>query len=101
MKQSLLAGGILISLFLASTAMARPPWDEDGPGGRHGPPPHGRHGPPPEAIEACRTIDVGAACHFRGRFGEMLEGHCQTVRDDRVACVPDDAPPPPPPRGRD
>jgi hypothetical protein len=73
-----------LSLFLSACASAEGP-----PGDRGG---RGRHGPPPEAIEACASASEGSSCSFTGRRGETLEGACEIVRDDQLACVPENAP---------
>lgn len=52
----------------------------------------GRRGPPPEAIEACASASAGGSCSFTGRRGETLKGTCETVREEQLVCVPENAP---------
>jgi hypothetical protein len=73
-----------LSLVLSACASAdRPAGDREG---------RGRHGPPPEAVEACTSVSEGGSCSFTGRRGETLEGTCEIVRDEQLACVPENAP---------
>lgn len=76
-----------LSVLLSACAFAEPPG-----GDREG---RGRHGPPPESIEACAAATQGDSCSFAGRRGESLEGSCEIMRDDQLACVPENAPRPP------
>jgi len=52
----------------------------------------GRKGPPPEAVEACASASVRDSCNFSGRRGENLQGTCETVRDEQLVCLPENAP---------
>ncbi len=52
--------------------------------GREGRP---HNGPPPAAFQACASAEVGDACSFEGREGD-LQGTCQTPRGERLVCVP-------------
>ncbi len=73
-----------LALVLSACASAeRPAGDREG---------RGRHGPPPEAIEACASASEGSSCSFTGRRGDTLQGTCEIIRDDQLACVPENAP---------
>ncbi|WP_417224001.1 hypothetical protein [Amphritea sp.] len=52
-----------------------------------------RRGPPKEAIEACASINQGDSCRFKGRQGETLTGVCESKRDDKLICAPENLPP--------
>lgn len=64
-----------------------------------------RQGPPPEAVEACQAQSVGDTCAFVSPQGDAIEGICEIMRGDVIACLPDNRPPhgkgkpggPPPP----
>lgn len=79
-----------LSLALSACAFA------EQPGGERGGRPQG---PPPESIEACAAASEGDSCSFSGRRGEELQGVCKSLRDEQLACVPDNAPEPPSGRG--
>lgn len=75
-----------LSLIMSACASAeRPAGDREG---------RGRHGPPPESIEACTSASEGNSCSFSGRRGETLQGVCAVIRDEQLACVPENAPRP-------
>jgi len=62
------------TLLWVSGAMAQSGPPPDGKGGGPG---MGRpHGPPPEAIAACTSKAIGAACSFAGRSNEAMAGSC-------------------------
>ena len=73
-----------LSLVLSACASAEPP-----AGSREG---RDRRGPPPEAFEACASASEGSSCSFSGRRGEAVQGVCEIVRDEQLACVPENAP---------
>ena len=51
------------------------------------------HGPPPqEAIEACQAQSVGYTCEFMSPQGDVIEGVCEIMLGDIVACLPDNRP---------
>ncbi len=57
-------------------------------------PPRGGFGPPPEAIQACASLDEGAACTFTVPDGHELSGACRAVPDGSArACAPSGPPP--------
>jgi len=52
-----------------------------------------RRGPPPEAVEACEAQSVGDTCAFISPQGDTIEGVCEIMRGDIIACLPDNRPP--------
>lgn len=52
-----------------------------------------RRGPPPEAVEACQAQSVGDSCTFISPKGDTIEGICEIMRGDIIACLPDNRPP--------
>jgi hypothetical protein len=53
----------------------------------------GRHGPPPEAFQACSGQQEGAACTVTFPGGRQLAGVCRTgPQGEAAACVPDHPP---------
>ena len=46
-------------------------------------------GPPAVAVEACTGLNEAAQCSFVGRRQDTLQGQCQLVQDDTMACVPE------------
>lgn len=52
-----------------------------------------RRGPPPEAIEACQAQSVGDSCGFVSPKGNDIEGVCEIMGADTIACLPDNRPP--------
>lgn len=44
--------------------------------------------PPAEALQACSAAEVSEACSFEGREGENVEGTCQTLEGEQLACKP-------------
>lgn len=52
-----------------------------------------RRGPPPEAVEACQAQSVGDTCAFVSPKGDAIEGVCEIMRGDVIACLPDNRPP--------
>lgn len=71
-----------LGLLISSLAIAQRP---QGPG---------RQGPPPEAFDACASARVGDSCQFSGRRGEELQGSCVSAPDEKLVCLPDNAPKP-------
>ncbi|MBU2965089.1 hypothetical protein Q4508_09910 [Amphritea sp. 2_MG-2023] len=65
-----------LGLLLSTTAMAAPE----------------RQGPPKEAIEACASAKTGDSCSFSGRQGETIPGTCESKRDDKLVCAPENPP---------
>lgn len=56
-----------------------------------------RHGPPrmpKKALAACDHLDEGTQCSFIGRQEDSVLGHCVSLPDEQLACMPDDMPPP-------
>ena len=57
-------------------------------------PPRGGFRPPPEAIQACASLQEGAACAFTAPDGHQLSGACRAAHDGLgVACAPSGPPP--------
>jgi hypothetical protein len=55
------------------------------------------HGPPAAAFDACAGRSSGDSCTVTFR-DQTIVGTCKTIaQDDRLICVPDQAPPGPPP----
>jgi len=52
-----------------------------------------RRGPPPEAVEACEAQSVGYTCSFMSPQGDVIEGVCEIMPGDIIACLPDNRPP--------
>ena len=52
-----------------------------------------RRGPPPVAVEACEAQSVGDTCAFISPQGDTIEGVCEIMRGDIIACLPDNRPP--------
>jgi len=51
-------------------------------------------GPPPqEAIEACAAQSVGDSCEFMSPQGDVIQGVCEIMPGDIIACLPDNRPP--------
>lgn len=76
----------------SSHASATSELDASGPGGR-------RRGPPPEALEACTSLEAGAACSFTAPDGATINGTCRPgpSESDPLACAPERPPFGPPP----
>ncbi|WP_458700137.1 hypothetical protein ACKGJI_09935 [Sulfurospirillum sp. 1307] len=56
-------------------------------------PPRGDRIPPKEAIEVCKNLDEGSACHMTTPRGDELEGTCMYTPDDKYfVCMPEDGP---------
>lgn len=52
-------------------------------------PPRGGLRPPPEAIQACASLQDGAACAFTAPDGHELSGACRAAPDGSgMACAP-------------
>jgi len=57
-------------------------------------PKHKHDGPPPqEAIEACAAQSVGYTCEFMSPEGDVIQGVCEIMPGDIIACLPDNRPP--------
>ncbi|WP_372840451.1 hypothetical protein [Phaeovulum sp.] len=79
------AAGIGILMAVAGIAFAQsgPPQQGGGPGA------------PVEALAACEAKVVGDVCSMTlPQSGDKVEGLCQTTPDEKLACMPNDAPPP-------
>jgi len=51
-------------------------------------------GPPPQqAIEACQSQSVGYSCEFMSHNGDVIQGVCEIIPGDIIACLPDNRPP--------
>ena len=78
--RSFLAVAILAGLAQTALAQASQNKASQPPGERGAPPPSGPHlhegerrGPPPEALAACKSLKMEAACSFKGRQGETVD----------------------------
>ncbi len=80
------AAGIGVVIAVAGIALAQ-----------SGPPPQGgaQSGAPVEAIAACEAKVVGDVCSMTlPQNSQTVEGLCQSTPDEKLACMPNDAPPP-------
>jgi len=48
---------------------------------------------PQEAIEACAAQSVGYTCEFMSPEGDVIQGVCEIMPGDIIACLPDNRPP--------
>ncbi len=51
----------------------------------------GRQGPPPQALDACKSLESGAACSFTSAQGTAIKGTCQAPQGRALACRPANA----------
>jgi hypothetical protein len=54
---------------------------------------NGRKGPPPQALDACKSLALGAECGFSGAQG-TIKGTCLASEGRSLACRPKNAPAP-------
>lgn len=63
--------------------------------GQGNPPAQGRKGPPPEAFAACVNLSEQDSCDITTPEGKEITGVCMLMPDEKMACMPADAPAPP------